>query len=313
LWLSAAGTAALLRVVARRGRGWLVVAGVSAALVAGLSATSSPSLFARTRHGDYALRAMAAGMLDAAPADAIVVVESDHWAASILWLQEAEARREDVVVIPWGLGSSSWYWEHLFARHPELAATPLTGPGGKVGRLARLLRGNPGRALLLERPSLADETQIPFCDVGWVLRAGTRCAAEPHVTRSATRTLAALAEHPGAGSPALDEVVARVSLERGEGLWRLGRGKEAYAALAAGVPRSLAPTAPPPDWGALHVAPPLRGRLPAWRDAAALGDPRRNCYLLSELMRASGDGETRAYWLGVARDAGLPEALAAPR
>ena len=143
------------------------------------------------------------------------------------------------------------------------------------------------------------------------MHAGQTCEPTTSATTDATHALSRLSAEPGAGSPGIDEIVATVSLERGEALWRIGRPFEAYAALAAGIPETMASERPTPDTARLRAAPPLRGQLPAWRQEPALGDVRRNAFLLSELMRASGQPAVRGYWLDLAADAGLPEAVAA--
>ena len=114
-----------------------------------------PALFGRTRARDTSARLLAAGALAEAPPRAILMVESDHWVWPLLYLQEAEQVRPDVVVLPLGLTSSSWFWRHLQRRHPELAAFDLAGPGGRLGRVRRFVDAQGDRPRAFEHLSMA--------------------------------------------------------------------------------------------------------------------------------------------------------------
>lgn len=102
-------------------------------------AAAPPALWSRTRGSDHAIGLAARGALAEAPERALIVVASDHWAAPMLYLQEVEHLRPDVVVVVEGLSSSSWYWAHVRRRHPDLPDFELSGPGGREGRLRRLV------------------------------------------------------------------------------------------------------------------------------------------------------------------------------
>ena len=70
------------------------------------------------------------GALEHAPEGAVIIVMSDHMVFPLLFLQEVEERRPDVVLIPRGLSGASWYWAYLYRRHPELQDFAVRGPGG---------------------------------------------------------------------------------------------------------------------------------------------------------------------------------------
>ena len=245
-----------------------------------------PALWSRTRGHDHALGVAARGALAEAPDGALVVVASDHWAAPLLYLQEVERLRPDVVVIIEGLASSSWYWAHVRRRHPDLARFELAGPDGRQGRLRRLLEASSERSVLVESASIAEEVGLPICDVGFlVLSRG--CEAHRLEASSATAALAEAMSRIDRGSPSSDEALGAIALTRGDALWRIGRAREAVLAFDAGLPRSLpAPALDEADLAALDTVPELARQL-EWREAAAISDPRRLVYLEGLALRAA--------------------------
>jgi hypothetical protein len=222
-----------------------------------------------------------------APARALVVVASDHWAAPLLYLQEVEQLRPDVVVIIEGLASSSWYWAHVRRRHPELPSFDLSGPGGREGRLRRLAEATADRSVLVEDASLAAMLGVQPCDVGFLVLA-RGCEAHDLDAASATAALAEALSRIDRGSPSSDEALGAIALTRGDALWRIGRAQDAARAFEAGVPPSLAVSPlPDEDLDALGEAPALTGRF-EWREATAIGDARRLLYLEGLALRAAG-------------------------
>jgi hypothetical protein len=333
LSLLGAGVAALLVRMSRirgpdarpRGR-TRVLAGLLAGALVLTVALTPPPLHGRTRHRDDAARALARGALEHAPPRAVIIAASDHWVFPMMYLQQAEGVRPDVVVLVRGLSGSSWFWQHLFDRHADLRPFALRGPGGQPARIARFLAENPGRPVLYE-----DWTQAlslghrPACVGAWLAGDERACAASDAAATSAgatsagatsagrdelTPALERILDTLGEGSPATDEVIARVAQDRGEALWRLGRADEALAALRAGVP----PARRPPmstsmSGGRLSGVPAFEGPLPAWRDRVAIGHYARNLYLAAVLLAQAGLEQDAASHLGAAAAAGLPEAL----
>ena len=298
-WMGAAGSlAALAAMLVAKGGRFRAYGALSALLpLVALPVAGLP----RPRRDSPALaRAMIEGVAAEAPEGAVVLVEADHWVPTLLYAQEAERTRRDLVILPMGLASSSWYWEHLYARHPELAPFELRGPGGREARVRRFLAANARRTVLLESWSLAERAGVEPACVGWLLSSEPGCAPD-----GATSRLAALRP---AGGEAL-EVAARIALERGEALWRLGRGAEAYAALLAGLDGALTAPAPRPSLPA--SAPPLRGPLPAWRRPAAVHDPARNLLVAAHLLDATERPAEALALLDLAERLDLPETAAA--
>ncbi len=252
---------------------------------------------------------LAEGALHEAPEGAVMLVDADHWAAPLLYLQQAEGVRPDVVIFPHGLGSSSWYWEHVFARHPELARIELRGPGGRNGRFRRLLDANPERPVVVESWDLAMRVGESVCDAGWLLHCGG-CSDVTPADDTDERLREAL-DAVGSGSPPAHEVIASVAFDRGEALWRLGRSEEALDALRAGIPRDLMPDGGGPT--AVTGGQPLGGPLPEWRRHTPIADPARNLFMAANLLASAGElSAARSFLTAAARD-GLPEAKAALR
>jgi hypothetical protein len=314
--LAAAGVAATVA-SARTARARAAASLGLVALAAVVTATAdAPRPWERTRARDRLLRTAVEGALAEAPPGALLVVAADHWVAPLLYVQEVEERRPDVVVVAVGLSSSSWYWRHLRARHPDLPDFPLRGPGGRTGRLRRLLDAAPARAALAESAELAATLGLEPCGVGYLVWTGAACASGAPDADAATHALDRALAPLGLGSPLADAVAACIGVDRGAALARLGRLRAGRRALLAGVPPALRPPDLPPDAApaaraapdADRDAPPLLGRLPAWRRARTIGDPARNLWLASRFSAAAGEPLAARSLAAAARALGLPEA-----
>ena len=176
-WISGAGLAAFMertvRMAVRRERR----AAAAGAVVLWVAACAflPPSLHSRSRDRNDVARTIAAGVLMDAPEDAIVLAGSDHVVFPVLYLTEVEGVRPDVVVLPSGWGSSSWYWKHLHERHPDLVRIDLGAPD-RWTRIERFLAANPDRPVVAESARLAALAQGPIVRSGWTLRAGAGSA-----------------------------------------------------------------------------------------------------------------------------------------
>ncbi len=306
LWLAAACVAAALAGArTRSGRGRMGAAlGVFVLGVATL--VGPPSILARTRARDDSLRVLVDGVLSEAPRDAILVVERDHWAAPLLYVQRVEHARPDLVILPYGLSASSWYWQLLQHDHPRLRRFALRGPGGRPARLQRFLGANPERAVLVQTRELGAIVGLPICGVGFLARARP-CPAPALDPGVATRATASLLSRIGHGSPATDEVLASVALDRGLALADLGRFADALSALLSGVVEP-----PASRWPAGSSLDAPLGPLPPFTGHAAIGDERRNLHVAAILLlRAGAERESRRL-LDEAARRGLPRAFATP-
>jgi hypothetical protein len=310
LSLLGAGVAALLVHLSRirdRGARPLVLCGLLALALLLSMWLTPPPLHARARHRDDVARVLARGMLESAPPGAVLIVSTDHWVFPMMYLQEVEGLRPDVIVLLRGLSGSSWFWYHLFDLHADLREFELRGPGGQPARINRFLAANPGRPVLYEDWGHARSLDHrPACMGPWLLGDGRACAETAPARDELSPVLEQALERLGNGAPMTIELIARVAQLRGEALWRLGQAGEALRALRAGVPQDQRP--PMPE-GQLSGAPPLQGLLPAWREPVALGDPARNLYLAAVLLAQAGRQDDAAAHLAAAAEAGLAEAL----
>jgi hypothetical protein len=304
-WLLAAGAGAFTAAALSRGQPIAALASAVCLLVP-LSAAPSPAV--RTRHLDRLARALAEQVLREAPHDAVVIAFADHFAGTLFYLQEIERTRPDVVVVAYGLCGSSWHWQHIRQRHPDLRSSELQGAGGRVGRVQRFLSANPQRPVLVERLSLAREFGLASCASGLYVRTGALCDGTDHYDPAGAKLLARSLAQLDDGSPSALAAIADVSCGAGEALWRLGRPREAHEMLLAGVARTRWPAKLGSD-ALIAQVPAWHGPASTWQRSAALGDPGRNLFLAGAIVDASGQSaEARGYLRAAAR-VGLPEAL----
>lgn len=283
-----------------------IAVGLSLVLV-GTALVSHPAVWTRTRHRDVLARTLAEGALAAAPKNGVLMVESDHWVFPLLYLQEVEHQRPDVVVWATGLSGTGWWWVRLLQRHPDLVRPPpRREPWVLQGR--RFLTANPELIPEYEGWRLAVLLGRPGCAGPWLLKDARACIGEPVFGQEALApAVAASVARLGAGSPSSDRVAAQVSMERGENLWRMGASGPALTAFRSGVPTELLPPIPAAfdaeSVGRLDV-PPL-----TWAKQVMIGDPSHNLYLAGLLLWYSNARETAAAHIHVAAQMGLAEAL----
>ena len=123
VWLSAAGLPLLAAPLLMRPRGRLIAAALALALLA-FGARAGTPLGSRNRATDHVTRHIAAALIADAPAGGLLVLESDHLVFPALYMTEVEHWRDDIIVLNAGWSSSSWYFRHLAARHPDLPPVP---------------------------------------------------------------------------------------------------------------------------------------------------------------------------------------------
>ncbi len=290
-WIAAAGIGLFLAYLAER-KTLLAAAALAAVLL--LVLVSPPAPYERTRHRDVFTWHIAHEALRAAPPDAIVIVESDHWIGPMWYLQEQRGIRPDVTLLAYGLSASEWFWQLLYRRHPNLESIELRGPGGRAGRVRRFLRSNSARPVQIERAALAHRVGLPTCPSEWLLNVRSACsgsAHEPNLARYASAALAEL-EH---GSPGTDGLIASITLDRGHDLYSQGFPRVAIATLLAGVPQidgveDLDLSSVP-----LQIQPAARP-APAYEPPVALGHPARNLHYASTIANATGAKQLATYF-----------------
>ncbi|MDH3729492.1 MAG: hypothetical protein OER77_18350, partial [Myxococcales bacterium] len=223
--------------------------------------------------------------LRAAPRNAILVLEQDHWIGPMWYLQEQLGVRRDVVLIAYGLSASEWYWRHLYRRHPTLHDFKLRAKGGRTARVQRFVEANEDRPLQIERIALANRLGLPTCPSDWLLDVTPTCDPDASTPPLATYSAAALDEL-GQGSPGTDGLIALVTLDRGYDLWTHGLPRAAVEVLLTGVPAidgletvDLSPLPPRAD--------PKARPSPMYEPDVALGHPARNLHYAALIARTS--------------------------
>jgi hypothetical protein len=292
-WVAASGVGLFIAYLADHRRS-LAVPALAAVVL--LVMVAPPTPYERTRHRDTFTWDIAQEALQAAPPDAIVIVEVDHWIGPLLYLQEQRGLRPDVTVVAYGLASSEWFWWHLYRRHPDLEPIQLRSPGGRDGRVRRFLDSNSTRPVQIERAALAHRLGLPTCPSEWLLDVRAGCGDVAHEPSLALYASAALAEL-GDGSPGTDGLIALVTLDRGHDLYTQGFPRAAIASLLSGVPRvegieqvdlSSVPT---------RIQPSVRP-APAYEPRVALGHAARNLHYASTIANATGAVALAAYFAG---------------
>jgi len=284
LWLSAVGVGGLLRSVAPTRA---AVLGAVLAVV-GLTTGERP-VWKRPLAGLDLPQVLAGAWLDAAPPRAILLVESDHLVFPLMYLQGAEKRRPDVVVINVGFANSSWYWRWLYAQHRDLPEISLAAPSVPA-RLRRLIDAAPERPVISETIGWAFYLRLPPCPATWGFGLGAGCAGLVDDPAAFHDTLRVAFAGPAGEEPISYRVVAGVAWRRAEGLWALGDASGALAALRAGIAEGERLPVPP-DLIRPLKAPPLVGDGPL-----LLGHPDRNRTLGAWALEILGRTDDAARW-----------------
>jgi hypothetical protein len=271
--------------------------------------TTSPMLHERTRSQDRLARVLAERVLSEAPANAIVISETDAVTGALFYLQGAERARLDVSVLAYGLASSSWHWEQLLRAHRDLRPIALQGAGGRVGRVRRLLDANPERVVSVERWETGRELGLAMCAGGLFLRAGGGCGRESRQDPAVAEVIARQVAMVGRGSPSAGGALAQTSYALGEGLWRVGEPRGAHSVLLAGVPVELWPARTLSTGFERAATPPPSAAGVKYERWAALGEPGRNLFLAGAIVSAAGEREIAQGYVRAAAAVGLPEAV----
>jgi len=292
-WVAASGVGLFVSYLAER-RSYLAAPALAAVVL--LVMVAPPAPYERTRHHDTFTWDIAHEALLAAPADAIVIVEADHWIGPLWYLQEQRGLRPDVTLVAHGLASSGWFWRHLYRRHPDLEPLTLRGPGGRDGRVRRFLASNSTRPVQIERAALAHRLGLSTCPSEWLLEVRAGCgdaAHEPSLVRYASAALAQLRD----GSPGTDGLIARVTLDRGHDLYCQGFPRAAIASLLSGVPRVEGIEQVDLSSVPARIQPSVRP-APVYEPRVALGNAARNLHYASTIANATGAIPLAAYFSG---------------
>lgn len=291
IWVATAGAGLFVAYLAGR-NAWAATAALAAVVF--VVALMPPEAHRRTRHLDTFTHDVAVEALRAAPANAIVIVEKDHFVAPMWYVQEREGERPDVVLLAYGLSASEWYWKLLYRRHPDLSPIELRAPGGRVARIRRFVRANASRPIQVETAALANRLALPVCASEWLLDARPTCPSEAEVPSLARYAAAALSELRD-GSPGTDGLIALITLDRGHDLYSLGFPRAAIGTLLEGVPGIELQDEIDLSSIPLRIRPAARPR-PIYAPPVALGHPSENLHYASVIASATGASGLAAYF-----------------
>ncbi len=283
LWMLAVGLAGLLGRLSPS----LALPAAAVVLMFGAVAGERP-LTARDRAAVDLPRRLAEAWLAEVPDSGILIVASDHLVFPLLYLQQAEGQRPDVVLINAGWAASGWHWAMLQRQHPDLARIELAAPDNGT-RLRRLLLAERDRPARVESIGLAAQVGIRPCAATWGFALGPACEA---ATDDPGRFQAGIDggwRGPAGRDPISRRVLAWSGQTRAAGIWALGDASAALRALRTGAP---------PDIGDLPVPAGLRAppRVPLDPGPVLIGDPALNLLLGAEALDALGQPAAATAW-----------------
>jgi hypothetical protein len=178
LWLVMIGAAILIvRILLelRSGKVRRFLFPAAAAIWVMAMALLPPAIWRRARTENTVPRKMALAALDETPKGAILLAGSDHLFFPLFYLTEGEGRRPDVVLVNPGWASSSWYWDMIYRRHPDLQGFDPKAAPNRWARIESFLLANYDRPVVAENLFLAGLSGRMACMGGWLLWTDRLC------------------------------------------------------------------------------------------------------------------------------------------
>lgn len=275
----------------------------------GASILARPFAYGRSRGSDDVTERLAHAVLDEAPHRGIVVLESDHLVAPILYLQRVERVRPDVVVVIRGLMASSWYLRMLHRQHPSLAGFSIRGGGGRDGRIRRLIDANRPRPVRVEHLGIGSAIGLVACPSGVTFAVRERCdASASRLDLGPLIRTFARAHRLSAGGIDGHEVVSAVGLRLALELERFGDNRAAYVVLVASLPDAYRGRFLPPPTE-IADGRPLATPDPIFERVRALGEPARNAFVAARMLADANQIDAAIELTRRAAADGLPEAV----
>lgn len=108
------------------------------------------------------------------PKNSILVISADHVVFPMLYLQQIQKERKDVILLVTGFMNSSWYWQFVFNHYPHLKKINPSQTRSVVDRLHHLLSQNQDRTVFVENFHLAQSFGLIGCMDGWLLQVGCK-------------------------------------------------------------------------------------------------------------------------------------------
>jgi hypothetical protein len=241
----------------------------------------SPSApYGRSRASHTLPLTLARAWLNDLPQGSLLLISSDHWVFPLMYAQEVEGVRSDVVVFNVGFERSGWYWRWLRARSPQLPRVEAAG-ARRLESLAQAWRGPiyterlslAGRLTLARPPRPLTRLQPP-CPASW----GVSVGCEAPLPAPDAHALRALAQRQAPLSPITSRVLAAHSASLSLTHWSVGEAQAALELGYAALGRSLPALAREARW---WPAPPE-----LWaQEGVLIGDAELSLALLEALVR----------------------------
>jgi hypothetical protein len=284
LWWLAPGAAALMN----KSFSHRATMAMFAVLVWGLF--TGPATLGKARANDTLSRSLSTAWLESIPKGGILLVESDHLVFPMMYLQEVEGIREDVILINAGFAASSWYWKHLYRRHPGLSAAQLRAPDTGA-RLRHFILANQDRVVRVESMALAGAVGIRPCPDTWGFTIGPACAGITDQPKIFSKTMSDWWSGPSGREPMSSRVLCWSAYNRAIGQWSLGDATGALRTLASGLPDWVAWSGlPTPD--GLVVEP---GRTLPTAEIVLIGSPDSNLRLGAAMLESLGHSDASVW------------------
>ena len=201
---------------------------------------SDPSPWSRGRRQHHLPLTIAHHWLRDLPPRALLFVESDHWVFPLMYAQQIDHVRPDVVIFNTGFARSSWYWRWQKRLHPEFPSIEDVDPQRthrpRIITLAQAYQDvyteSVELAELLSRPSSPTPLLSRACASGWGMNARCSRPRSPPLADD-LRRWAQLSAHK---DPITARVLARLGVDLTRHLWNERRPQLAvdlgYAALS---------------------------------------------------------------------------------
>ncbi|MEE2756693.1 MAG: DUF2723 domain-containing protein [Myxococcota bacterium] len=189
---------------------------------------------------------LATRWLQSLPENAILLAETDHLVFPIMYRQQVDQIRPDVVVVNIGFASSRWYWNQLFEQHPDLKPVPLAAPGPGI-RLRRFLLANQTRPFFAESINAAPLVGMRPCVAQFGIAMGQDCKFVDDRLPLFQETMRGWWSSEAANDPISAKVLAFLSNERARAYYALGHVNASLQALSVGAKMQAGQTLPIPD------------------------------------------------------------------
>lgn len=199
----------------------------------------------RTRQTHHLALTLAHDWLHHLPAKSVVFVQSDHWIFPLLYAQEVQKVRPDIILFNMGFAKSSWYWQWLARKH-EVIKRVNYQHSSRIKQLVEILK---------DRPLYAESVDLSLYlsqDIGCTAYWGISLKCKNPLKLPDSTQVRQWAQHAAHQDDITPKVLSAMVWSLSLNLWMQRRSEEsitlAYAALGKKVPSQV--TLPIPWWPA---------------------------------------------------------------